>query len=170
MSAAEKVEVISIYEKYGDFEFWHGMIYQLYLDMGDHPEISYHFIGVDLEWLSRRQAEFLVTHIGGPQLYKGPSIKVVHRAMKISGFQFDQILQAFRLIFIKNDIHEDDVKAIMDVISPFKGDIAKTNETVIDKLMIPVYRLMANKLPRSVRKWSSWARAGALSYKFNKDS
>lgn len=50
---------MTIYEKHGGFDFFHKIIYELYLEFFDHLEISFHFFGVDLLTLSHRQAEFL---------------------------------------------------------------------------------------------------------------
>jgi hemoglobin len=76
----------SIYAKYGGYDFFHKCIYDLYLDMFDHPEISYHFVGVDIERLSKFQALFLTRAIGGPDVYKGGIIKDVHGHMGITPY------------------------------------------------------------------------------------
>ena len=151
---------MSIYEKYGDFKFWHDTIYQLYLDMGDHPEISYHFIGVDLLWLSERQAEFLVSHIGGPWLYKGPSMAKIHERMGITDFQLREILDAFELIFEANGIEDRDVIQIMKVIGSYQEDIVTRKTSLIDEIMRPIYKIFFAYMPASLRKYSSWARSG----------
>jgi hypothetical protein len=50
---------ITIYEKYGGFDFFHNIIYQLYIELFDHVEISYHFLGVNLQKLSLLQAQVM---------------------------------------------------------------------------------------------------------------
>lgn len=162
---------MTIYDKYGGFEFWHDCVWHLYLDMGDHPEIGHHFLGVNLERLSRKQAEFLVSHIGGPDLYKGPPISVVHKAMDISEFQFEAIAESFTRVFRKKGVEEQDVVSIMSFIASFKKDIVETELAPIDRVMIPIYRfafknlkfLLGNKAMKS----SSWLRSGKLSNKFD---
>ncbi len=153
---------MNLFEKYGDFDFWHNTIYELYLDMGDHPEISYHFIGVDLLWLSRQQAKFLVTQIGGPKLYNGPSLKVVHERMGITPFQLNEILTAFADIFKKSGISEDDVKTIMQVIGAYESEIVTRQNSLWDDIMRPLYRWSAIILPKRFQKFNSWVRSGKL--------
>lgn len=156
---------VTLYEKYGGFEFWHECIYGLYLDMFDHPEISFHFLGVDMEWLSRRQAEFLVGHIGGPQLYDGPPIAKVHKYMGVTSFQFDEIAKSFADVFLKKGVSEDDVKEIMTWIASFKSDVVTEKTSLIDQMMIPIYRFMAKNLIGVFGKKNSWVRSGKI---FNK--
>ena len=162
---------MTIYEKYGGFEFWHDCIWSLYLDMFDHPEIGHHFLGVNMERLSRRQAEFLVSHIGGPPMYKGPSIKTIHRAMEISDFQFEEIGKSFAGVFRAKGVSEEDVQEIMAFIVSFKNDIVETQLAPIDRIMIPIYKFAFKNLKflfggRGV-KGSSWLRSGKLGDEFD---
>lgn len=158
-------EEVTLYEKYGGFEFWHDCIYGLYLDMFDHPEISYHFLGVDMEWLSRRQAEFLVSHIGGPNLYDGPPIAVVHRHMGVTPFQFNEIAKAFADVFRSKGVEEPDVEEIMGWISSFKGGVVTEKTSRIDQIMIPIYRFFSKNFAKYLGKKNSWIRSGKI---FNK--
>ncbi|MBT3586418.1 MAG: group 1 truncated hemoglobin [Halobacteriovoraceae bacterium] len=129
----------TIYEKYGGFEFWHHCIYDLYLDMFDHPEISYHFIGVNIITLSTHQAQFLSPAIGGPVLYKGPPMKLVHKDLDISEFQFAEIAKAFAQVFRDNGVEEKDVLHIMKFVGSFQKAITSSKVNLIDEIMRPFY-------------------------------
>lgn len=133
---------MTIYEKYGGYDFFHGTIYALYLDMFDHPEISYHFIGVDIHRLSRMQTQYLIRAIGGPNLYEGGSIPEVHRNMQITPFQFKEIANSFRQIFLDKGVAPADVSIIMNFIAGHKKQIVTANQSLIDKIMKPFYRLV----------------------------
>lgn len=132
--------VITIYDKYGGYDFFHSCIYDLYLDMFDHPEISYHFIGVNIERLAKHQAQFLVRAIGGPAVYEGGPIKEVHALKEISNYEFDEIAKSFKNVFLKNGVDKKDVAIIMTFVASFKSDIVTRKITLTDKIMIPVYR------------------------------
>lgn len=133
---------ISIYEKYGGWDFFHKCIYDLYIDMFDHPEISYHFLGVDIERLSKRQTQFLVRAIGGPKLYEGRPIKMVHHNMEISLFQFQEIAKSFHDVFIKNGVSPEDAKTIMEFVASFQKDVVEVRLSKIDRFMIPIYAFL----------------------------
>ncbi len=133
---------MSIYEKYGGWEFFHKCIYGLYLEMFDHPEISYHFLGVNIETLSKNQTQFLVRAIGGPSLYEGRPIKEVHVHKDISLFQFKEIARAFEQVFLKNGVSKEDVRVIMTFVASFEKQVVTKKITLIDRIMIPCYRLL----------------------------
>lgn len=151
---------MTIYEKYGGFDFFHRCIYGLYLDMFDHPEIAYHFVGVDLERLSKLQTQFLVRAIGGPDQYQGGPIKEVHLKMKITPFEFNQIAIAFRGVFEKAGVVKEDVDTIMTFIASHQSEIVTAKSNRIDRFMRPIYRFCRRYLRWLFPKDSSWMRAG----------
>jgi hemoglobin len=136
----QKDQAVSIYEKYGGYEFFHGCIYELYLSMFEHPEISYHFVGVDIERLSKHQAQFLVRAIGGPDLYKGRPIIDVHKEMKVSLFEFKEIASAFRNVFLKRGVSVEDTDIIMSFVGSRQRDIVTVKSNFMDRFMKPIYR------------------------------
>lgn len=131
---------VTIYQKYGGHDFFKDCIYSLYLDMFDHPEISYHFIGVDIEILANHQTQFLIRAIGGPDIYKGRPIRDVHRHLDITHFQFNEIAKAFRKVFLDKGVDPHDVNYIMNFIAGHQSDIVTEKTTWIDQIMRPVYR------------------------------
>jgi len=135
---------MTMYEKYGGYDFFHHCIYGLYLSMFDHPEISYHFVGVDIEWLSRSQTNFLVRHIGGPDQYTGPALDVVHGKMGITQFQFDEIAKAFRQVFIDKGVTQEDADQIMAFVASFQKQVVTAKTSKIDDFMKPIYKWWGN--------------------------
>ncbi|MBC7539402.1 MAG: group 1 truncated hemoglobin [Bacteriovorax sp.] len=130
----------AIYDKYGGYNFFHRCIYDLYLEMFDHPEIAYHFVGVNIEKLSRLQTQFLVRAIGGPDLYEGKVIKNVHAHMEITPYEFKEIAKSFRNVFIKNGVEKADVDIIMSFVASHSPDIVTVKTTFISRLMKNIYR------------------------------
>jgi hemoglobin len=140
----------TIYDKYGGHAFFKDCIYSLYLDMFDHPEISYHFVGVDIEILAKHQTEFLIRAIGGPDIYQGRPIKDVHRHLDITAFQFNEIAKAFRQVFLDKGIAPHDVNYIMNFIAGHESDIVTEKTSFIDRIMRPIYRFF-KKLKRALK-------------------
>lgn len=136
---AKAVKEQSIYKRYGGYEFFHGCIYELYKDMFLRPEISHHFLGVDIDILSRHQTQYLVKHIGGPHRYGGKPIKWVHRNMDITDFQFDEIAKAFKQVFLDRGVSEEDTQTIMNFVASRKGSIVTASWSLIDGIMMPIY-------------------------------
>ena len=129
---------VTIYEKYGGYDFFHRCIYGLYLSMFEHPEISYHFIGVDIELLSKLQTQFLVRAIGGPDIYEGRPIKVVHMPKNISDYEFVEIAKAFRQVFIKHGVEQNDVDFIMKFVASFESQVVSVKINRMDKFVLTI--------------------------------
>ncbi len=130
----------TIYDKYGGHDFFHSCIYALYLDMFDHPEISFHFIGIDIETLAKHQTQYLIRAIGGPDLYQGRSILDVHKHLEITPFQFKEIARAFRQVFIDKGMSVEDADVIMKFVSGHKRAIVTRPTSLIDRIMRPIYK------------------------------
>jgi hemoglobin len=130
----------TIYDKYGGHDFFHSCIYALYLDMFDHPEISFHFIGIDIETLAKHQTQYLIRAIGGPDLYQGRSILDVHKHLEITPFQFKEIAMAFRQVFIDKGMSAEDADVIMKFVSGHKRAIVTRPTSLIDRIMRPIYK------------------------------
>lgn len=133
---------VTIYEKYGGYDFFHKIIYELYLELFDHIEISYHFIGVDIERLSHLQAQYLCEAIGGPEMYKGRDIARAHKHLRITKYEFETVAKRFAAIFKSNGLSDEEVKFIMDFISSKSPIIITAKNTLIDRIMRFIYKLM----------------------------
>ena len=133
----------TIYQKYGGFKFFHSCIYELYNEMFIHPEISLHFLGVDIHKLSLHQTQFLVRQIGGPRLYQGKPVGWVHRKRGISEYQFREIASAFEKIFLKNGVSSQDTAIIMTFINGKKPKIVTVRFAWIDLVCWPFYQIHA---------------------------
>lgn len=138
MTAA--VAITSIYDKYGGEDFFHDCIYALYLDMFDHPEISYHFVGVNIETLSRHQTQYLIRAIGGPDEYQGRPLVQVHKHLGVTKFQFKEIAKAFRQVFIDKGVSAEDADFIMKFVAGHEKAIVTRRWAWIDRIMRPFYR------------------------------
>lgn len=153
---------MTIYEKYGGYDFWHECIYGLYLDMFDHPEIAFHFLGVDLEWLSRQQTNYLIRAIGGPDLYDGGEVQAVHAHMGITKFQYAEIAKAFRQVFLKKGVSEADTDFIMNFVASHATQIVTRKTSLMDQIMRPIYRFVRKFFGWCLSKKNSWIRSSKI--------
>ena len=131
---------ITIYEKYGGFDFFHNIIYQLYIELFDHIEISHHFFGVNLEKLSILQTQYLCEAIGGPPMYKGADIQIVHKFMKVTDYEFETVVDRFEEIFKNNGLKPEEVKFIGSFIRSKRSVIVTSKNTPIDRIARYIYK------------------------------
>jgi hemoglobin len=54
-------------------------------------ELAPFFLGVDMDMQRRKQIEFLTTALGGPSIYKGPTIRRAHAGLAIQDRHFDRV-------------------------------------------------------------------------------
>lgn len=153
---------MTIYDKYGGHDFFHQCIYGLYLDMFDHPEIAYHFLGVDIQKLSLYQTHYLIRAIGGPDLYQGGPIKEVHAQMGITKFQFAEITKAFRQVFIDKGVSQADVDFIMKFVAGHEAQIVTRKSGLIDRIMRTIYRMIRKIFGRFMSTKNSWIRSSKI--------
>ena len=153
---------MTIYEKYGGYDFFHECIYGLYLDMFDHPEIAFHFLGVDLERLSRQQTNYLIRAIGGPDLYDGGTVKDVHAHMGITKFQYAEIAKAFRQVFLDKGVSPEDTDFIMNFVASHATQIVTRKTSLIDQIMRPIYRIFRKVFGGALSKKNSRNRSSKI--------
>lgn len=131
---------MTIYQKYGGYDFFHKIIYELYLELFDHIEISYHFIGVDIERLSNLQAQYLCEAIGSPPMYKGRDIQHVHKFLKVTEYEFETVAKRFTEIFKNNGLEDDEVEFIMNFIKSKQPAIVTAKNTPMDRIARYIYK------------------------------
>ncbi|AUN99760.1 group 1 truncated hemoglobin [Bacteriovorax stolpii] len=131
---------VTIYDKYGGYNFFHKIIYELYLELFDHIEISYHFIGVDIERLSNLQAQYLCEAIGGPKMYEGRNIAIVHKYLRVTDYEFDTVATRFAEIFKSNGLNDEEVKFIMNFIKSKQPAVVTAKNTAMDRIARWIYK------------------------------
>ncbi|EQC51432.1 group 1 truncated hemoglobin [Bacteriovorax sp. DB6_IX] len=106
----------SIYQKYGGYNTIYNIIYELYLELCDHPEIAIHFVGVDLDRLIKLQTQFVSRALGAEIEYMGRPLKRAHHFLDITNFQYNEVQKIFTKLFIKNGFSEEDVKVVKELL------------------------------------------------------
>lgn len=134
--------MVSIYEKNGGYETFYKCVIELYKELIDHPEISYHFIGVDIEKLSKLQTQMLSILLGAEIDYTGRPLKVSHSDLSITHYQFNIVIRFFRYIFENNNFDKKDIKEIIKRLESQRNNIVTKKTAIIDKIMSPFYHLV----------------------------
>jgi|SRR5579884_3566848 len=69
--------------------------------------------------------DFVSSATGGPRKYTGPSMKEVHKGMKITDAEFDALAADLKKALEKNGAKPDDVKAVLDAVNGTRKDIVE---------------------------------------------
>jgi hemoglobin len=75
--------------------------------------------------MKRELVEQISQASGGPLKYKGPDMKKVHKGMGITDAQFNAAAADLKKALEKNDVHPDDVKAVLGAVEKYRKDIVE---------------------------------------------
>jgi hemoglobin len=70
---------------------------------------------------------FFSAATGGPIKYTGPSMKEVHKGMKITDAEFDALAGHLQKALEKNGVAPDDIKAVMGAVGGTRKDIVESS-------------------------------------------
>lgn len=86
------------------------------------------------------QAQFLCQAIGGPPMYKGGNIQIVHKHMKVTEYEFETVVDRFQEIFERNGLDKDEVKFIVTFIRSNRDMIVTSKNSWIDRIVRYFYK------------------------------
>lgn len=133
---------MNLYQKLGKEEGWYDILYHLYCELIDHPEIAHHFLGVDIEKLSQKQTQYLCSAFGSPKPYTGRDLKIVHKDMGITPFQFKVVVDQIEYILKMKGVDSADSKVIVRVFKAHRGIVVTAKRSIYDQILIPWYRFV----------------------------
>lgn len=129
----------SIYTRHGGYQTIYTIIYELYQELCDHPEIAQHFIGVNIDRLIKLQTQFISKSLGANIDYNGRALYRAHHHMHITSFQYEQVSHTFIKLFKKHGFHGPDLEAVIELLKAEQGKIITSNNSLIDSLVKPFY-------------------------------
>ena len=120
MSAAAEV---SIFQAIGGEPALVAVVDDFYERVLADPQLAGFFAGANMPKLKGRQVEFFAAALGGPDVYRGASMRDAHAGRGISQADFDQV--AFHLTRALADagVPAETISQIAAAITPLAGDI-----------------------------------------------
>lgn len=113
----------SLYERLGGSE----TITQISSDIVDlhldNPAIATRFASSDTAKLKKTVSEFFITGTGGPNLYKGPDMRTVHKGMNISAIEFVAVLDDALAAMQKNNVGQREQEEVLFVLYSMRSDV-----------------------------------------------
>jgi len=113
----------TIYQAVGRDPGLAAVVDDLYVRILRDPELSGFFAGANMARLKGRQVEFLAAALGGPQPYRGTSIRDVHRGKGIGQEHFDLVAGHLVAALSEAGVPDHTVAQILTVIAPLAGQI-----------------------------------------------
>ena len=87
------------------------------------PQLAGFFAGANMPKLKGRQVEFFAAALGGPDVYRGASMRDVHAGRGISQADFDQVASHLTRALADAGVPAETISQIAAAITPLAGDI-----------------------------------------------
>lgn len=136
---------------YYSFDEIYKIVFELYKELCDHPEIAQHFLGVDLDRLIRLQTQFVTKSLGGEVIYTGRPLKRAHINLGITSFQYSIVKKRFLDIFERKGFSKEELLTIEKLLNDTEKIIVTSKFSLLDFLLRPFYSLI-NYLEDILRK------------------
>ena len=113
----------SNYERIGGQEALAAVVDDFYERVLADAELAVFFSGTNLPRLKGMQVEFFTTALGGPDEYRGRSMKDVHRGRGIAQHHFDLVAKYLTDSLLTAGVPQETTETIIGAIAPLSADI-----------------------------------------------
>ncbi len=117
----------TIYEKYGGFKTISRIVMSFYEMALESDEIGDYFDDIDMPRLIDHQTKFVSSLVGGPASFSDDRIEAVHRHLKITHADFDEMAALFSEALAMHGMSEPDINVALDAIESKRSIIVARN-------------------------------------------
>jgi hemoglobin len=116
----------SIYEEIGGQDALIAVVDDFYDRVLADPALTKFFTGANMARLRGMQVEFFAGALGGPDTYRGRTMKDVHRGMGVEQRHFDLVAGHLNDALAAAGVPADTAATIIDTVAPLATDIVAT--------------------------------------------
>lgn len=117
----------TLYEKYGGFRSVSRIVMTFYEMALASDQIGDYFADVDMPRLIDHQTKFIASLMGGPAAFSDERLEAVHRALRISHADFDEMAEILRDALEQHGLSDPDVGRVIEAIEAKRGIIVARN-------------------------------------------
>lgn len=116
----------SIYDRYGDNDFWERIISEFYFATMQDNVLYDYFKDKDMMKIRRMHLCLLTAAFQRSGQHFPYSVQRVHKSLGISDDLFERYIELYEIKLRENDIEEKDIETIVGIMYTFKSDIVKS--------------------------------------------
>jgi hemoglobin len=124
LSVFRKRNTATIYDRIGGHEALEVVVEDFYCRVLDDDRLSGFFAGSNMNRLKGKQIEFLAAALGGPEPYRGPSMKQAHQGRGITMHHFNLVAGHLNDSLCAAGLPSATIAEILGVVAPLAADIA----------------------------------------------
>jgi hemoglobin len=113
----------STYERIGGEAALAAVVDDFYDRVLADPELAGFFAGTGMPRLKGMQVAFFAAALGGPDEYRGRSMKDVHRGRGIGRYHFDLVAKYLTDSLLAAGVPEETTQTVIGAIAPLSADI-----------------------------------------------
>ncbi len=102
----------STFQKYGGFSAVSRVVMSFYEKVLDSDIVGHHFDDVEMARLMDHQTKFVSALMGGPEAMSDDRLQHVHRRLKITEAEFDEIVELLSEALDQHGVEEADIQSI----------------------------------------------------------
>ena len=144
MSEAEKT--LSVFDQIGGEAAILVIVETFYQRVLGDPLLQPFFENIDMAKLKCQQIDFFSQALGGPNIYRGPDMKVAHATMAIEQRHFDCVVQHLVSTLQFLGVASEHIETIVETVEPLATEIVNTTN------VIPTETMSTNKKTKKKRK------------------
>lgn len=119
----------TIYDRIGGHEAITAVVNDFYVRVLADEELTGFFGDSDMPHLKQKQVEFFSAALGGPEDYRGASMKAIHRDRDIQQQHFDLVAEHLAAALLDAGVDQPTLDEIIAKVAPLAGDIVEPGAT-----------------------------------------
>jgi truncated hemoglobin YjbI len=113
----------SIYDRYGDRDFWNKLINDFYQITITDPVLKVYFAGRDIDRIKNMHSCLLNVAFKRSGEHFPYSVKRVHKSLEITDDVFERYIMLYEISLRDYGIEENDIESIVGIMYSFKWDL-----------------------------------------------
>jgi Truncated hemoglobins len=113
----------SIFDRIGGTEAVAAVVDDFYDRVLADPKLSPFFANTDMKKLKAHQRSFVAAALGGPQEYRGKTMREAHAGLGLTAEHFDAVVAHLAESLRKNGVAEETIATIATALAPLKPQI-----------------------------------------------
>jgi len=157
----------SLFERLGGGKAITAVVDAFYVRVLADASLKHYFRKTDLNWLKKRQVQFFTTALGGPAIYKGPTLVKSHVKLGIKPQDFDRVAEHLVATLKSVGVSDSLINEVVTIVGPTKSQIVSPALTTRSQLNSStssesLFGSLAMRVARLLRLQSLTAKFGAM--------
>lgn len=113
----------SLYDRLGGKEAITAVVDKLAANVAADPRVNHRFANANITRFKSQMVDLLCQASGGPCVYNGPHLRVVHKGMQITDAEFTAVAENAAKTLDSFNVPTAERNAVLNLLASLKGDV-----------------------------------------------